>query len=186
MRLGDHGRTMLMAVPPTAHAMSGIHQQHDPVDVKSLGDAIHFAAHRCARAESVRGDCAVSASDWTRAPRPNAWTLMPRSTRRPSPRTGGPTSTQSRVVTRQVRGPLEHRPATRQEIVPAGCPAAGKRRPRGRLEPSARSDSGQSRGGFSEQTHGRAGYFEVVGGCGDRCCARPDDSDHGGHAVGLD
>ena len=46
-----------------------IHQQHDPVDVKSLGDAIHFAAHRCARAESVRGDCAVSASDWTRAPR---------------------------------------------------------------------------------------------------------------------
>ena len=72
MRLGDHGRTVIMAVPPTAHAMSGIHQQHDPVDVKSLGDAIHFAAHRCARAESVRGDGAVSASDWTRAPRPNA------------------------------------------------------------------------------------------------------------------
>jgi hypothetical protein len=48
MRLGDHGRTVIMAVPPTAHAISGIHQQHDPVDVKSLGDAIHFAAHRCA------------------------------------------------------------------------------------------------------------------------------------------
>ena len=53
MRLGDHGRTVIMAVPPTTHAMTGIHQQHDPVDVKSLGDAIHFAAHRCARAESV-------------------------------------------------------------------------------------------------------------------------------------
>jgi hypothetical protein len=45
--------TVIMAVPPTTHAMAGIHQQHDPVDVKSLGDAIHFAAHRCARAESV-------------------------------------------------------------------------------------------------------------------------------------
>lgn len=45
--------TVIMAVPPTTHAMTGIHQQHDPVDVKSLGDAIHFAAHRCARAESV-------------------------------------------------------------------------------------------------------------------------------------
>src|SRR5215208_4569466 len=56
---------------------------------------------------------------------------------------------------------------------------------RGWLEPSARSDSGQSRGGFSEQTHGRAGYFEVVGGCGDRCCARPDDSDCHRHAVGI-
>jgi hypothetical protein len=56
----------------------------------------------------------------------------------------------------------------------------------GRLEPSARSDSGQSRGGFSEQTHGRAGYFEVVGGCGNYCRGGPDDSDHGGHAVGLD
>jgi hypothetical protein len=56
----------------------------------------------------------------------------------------------------------------------------------GRLEPSARSDSGQIRGGFSEQTHGPAGYFEVVGGCGYRCRGRPDDSDHGGHAVGLD
>ena len=55
-------------------------------------------------------------------------TLMPRSTRRPSPRTGGgPTSTRSRAATRQVRGPLGHRPATRQEIVPAGCPGAGKR-----------------------------------------------------------
>src|SRR5687768_2313919 len=43
MRLGDHGRTVIMAVPPTAHAMSGIHHQHDPVDVKSLGEAIHFA-----------------------------------------------------------------------------------------------------------------------------------------------
>jgi hypothetical protein len=43
-RLGDHGRTVIMAVPPTTHAMSGIYQQHDPVDVKSLGDAIHFAA----------------------------------------------------------------------------------------------------------------------------------------------
>ena len=81
MRLGDHGRTVIIAVPPTAHAMSGIHQQHDPVDVKSLGDAIHFAAHRCARAESVRGDGKpYSASDWHRTPRPNAWTLMPRST----------------------------------------------------------------------------------------------------------
>jgi hypothetical protein len=29
----------------------------------------------------------------------------------------------------------------------------------GRLEPSTRSGSGQTRGGFSEQTHGRAGYF---------------------------
>ena len=44
MRLGDHGRTAIMAVPPTAQAISGIHQQHDPVDVKSLGEAIHFAA----------------------------------------------------------------------------------------------------------------------------------------------
>ena len=105
---------------------------------------------------------------------------MPRSTRRPSPRTGGPISTRSRAVTRQVRGPLEHRPATRQEIVPA----ARKRRSRGWLEPSARSDSGQSRGGFSEQTHGRTGYFEVVGGCGDRCRGRPDDSDHGWPALG--
>ena len=26
--------------------------------MKSLGDATHFADHRCARAESVRGDCA--------------------------------------------------------------------------------------------------------------------------------
>jgi hypothetical protein len=41
MRLGDHGRTVIMAVPPTAHAMSGIHHQHDPVDVKSLSDAIY-------------------------------------------------------------------------------------------------------------------------------------------------
>ena len=165
---------------------SGIHQQHDPVDVKSLGDAIHFAAHRCARAESVRGDCAVSASDWTRAPRPNAWTLMPRSTRRPSPRTGGPTSTRSRAVTRQVRGPAvtssRHPPGDRPSRLPRSWQAALQ----GRLEPSARSDSGQSRGGFSEQTHGRAGYFEVVGGCGDRCCARPDDSDCHRHAVGLD
>jgi hypothetical protein len=104
MRLGDHGRTVITAVPPTAHAMSGSHLQHDPVDVKSLGDAVHFAAHQCARAESVRGDCAVSASDWIRAPRPNAWNLTPRSTRRPSPRTGEPTSTRSRAVTRQVRG----------------------------------------------------------------------------------
>src|SRR5215218_3549157 len=127
MRLGDHDRTVIMAVPPTAHAMSGSHQQDDPVDVKSLGDAIHFAAHRCARAESVRGDCAVSASDWTRAPRPNAWTLMPRSTRRPSPlrvdrpRPGpGPRD--------RSAGPMEHRPATREEIVAAGCPGARKRR----------------------------------------------------------
>ena len=128
MRLGDHGRTVIMAVPPTAHAMSGIHQQHDPVDVKSLGDAIHFAAHRCARAESVRGDCAVSASDWTRAPRPNAWTLMPRSTRRPSPRTGGPTSTRSRAVTRQVRGPAgtssRHPPGDRPSRLPRSSQAA--------------------------------------------------------------
>jgi len=49
MRLGDHGRTVIMAVPPTAHAMSGIHQQHDPVDVKSLGDAIHFSPPTSAR-----------------------------------------------------------------------------------------------------------------------------------------
>jgi hypothetical protein len=48
MRPGDHGRTVIMAVPPTAHAMF----RHSPtVDVKSLGDAIHFAAHKCARAE---------------------------------------------------------------------------------------------------------------------------------------
>ena len=128
MRLGDHGRTVIMAVPPTAHAMSGIHQQHDPVDVKSLGDAIHFAAHRCARAESVRGDCAVSASDWTRAPRPNAWTLLPRSTRRPSPRTGGPTSTRSRAVTRQVRGSAgpssRHPPGDRPSRLPRSLQAA--------------------------------------------------------------
>jgi hypothetical protein len=57
---------------------------------------------------------------------------------------------------------------------------------RDRLEPSARSDSGQIRGGFSEQTHSRAGYFDVVGGCGDCCRDRPDDSDHGGHAIGPD
>ena len=123
MRLGDHGRTVIMAVPPK-NAMSGIHQQHNPVEVTSLGDAIRFAADRCARAESVRGDCAVSANDWTRAPRPNAWTLMPRSTRRPSPRTGGPTSTRSRAVTRQVRGPLEHRAATRQEMLDRHLPAS--------------------------------------------------------------
>jgi hypothetical protein len=55
-----------------------------------------------------------------------------------------------------------------------------------RLEPSARSDSGQIRGGFSEQAHGRAGYLEVADGCGDRCRGRPDDSDHGGPAGGLD
>jgi hypothetical protein len=56
----------------------------------------------------------------------------------------------------------------------------------GLLEPSARSDSGQSRGGFSEQTHGRAGYLAVVGGCGDRCGGGPDDPDHSGRAVRLD
>jgi hypothetical protein len=55
-----------------------------------------------------------------------------------------------------------------------------------RLESSARADPGQSRGGFSEQTHGRAGYFEVVGGCGDRRHGRPDDSHHGGPAVRPD
>ena len=68
--------------------------------MKSLGDAIHFAAHQCARA--VRGGETV----------------------------------------------------VRRAAMPS----------RGWLEPSARSDSGQSRGGFSEQTHGRAGYVEVVGG----------------------
>jgi hypothetical protein len=129
MRLGDHGRTVIMAVPPRAHAMSGIHQQHDPVDVKSLGDAIHFAAHWCARAESVRGDCAVSASDWTRAPRPNASTLMPRSTRRPSPRTGGPTSTRSGAVTRQVRGAAgtssRNPPGDRPNRLPRSSQAVG-------------------------------------------------------------
>jgi hypothetical protein len=49
IRFGDHGRTVIMAVPPTAHAMSGIHQQHDPADVKSLGDAIHFSPPTSAR-----------------------------------------------------------------------------------------------------------------------------------------
>jgi hypothetical protein len=34
----------------------------------------------------------------------------------------------------------------------------------GPLEPSARSDSGQSRGCFSKQTHGRAGYLEIGAG----------------------
>ena len=70
-------------------------------------------------------------------------------------------------------------------IVPAGCQelASGAL---DRLEPSARSESGQIRGGFSEQTHSPAGYFEVVGGCGDCCRGRPDDSDHGWHVVGLD
>jgi hypothetical protein len=110
MRLGDHGRTVIMAVPPTAHAMFRHHQQHDPADVKSLGDAIHFAAHQCTKAESVQGDCAVSASNWTRAPQPNAWTLMPRPTSRPSPRTGGPTSTRP--------GPLRDRSGARWNIVP--------------------------------------------------------------------
>jgi hypothetical protein len=52
------------------------------------------------------------------------------------------------------------------------------------LEPSPRSHSGQSRGGFGEQTHRRAGYFEVVGGCGDRCRGGPDDSDHAGMLSG--
>jgi hypothetical protein len=50
-------------------------------------------------------------------------------------------------------------------IVPAAAPGACKRALGGRLEPSsARSDSGQSRGGLSEQTHGRASYFAVLGG----------------------
>jgi hypothetical protein len=49
MRLGDHGQTVIMAGPPTAPAMSGIHQQHDPADVKSLGDAIHFSPPTSAR-----------------------------------------------------------------------------------------------------------------------------------------
>jgi hypothetical protein len=44
MRLGDHDRTVIMAVPPTAHAMSGIHQQHDPVDVAAIDQAA-FAAY---------------------------------------------------------------------------------------------------------------------------------------------
>jgi hypothetical protein len=57
---------------------------------------------------------------------------------------------------------------------------------RRRLESAARSDSGQSRGGFSEQTHGRTGNVEVVGGCGDRCRGRPNDSEQGRNAVGLD
>ena len=124
MRLGDHGRTVIMAVPPTARAMSGVHKQHDPVDVKSLGDAIHFAAHQCARAESVRGGETV----------------------------------------------------VRRAAMPS----------RGWLEPSARSDSGKSRGGFSEQTHGRAGYFEVVGGVVIVAALGRDDSDCYRHAVGLD
>jgi hypothetical protein len=67
-----------------------------------------------------------------------------------------------------------------------GCSAYLRGGAPGRLEPSARSDSGQSRGGFSEQTHGRAGYLAVVGGCGNCCRGRPDDSDHGGPAVRLD
>ena len=40
---------VIMAGPPTAPAMSGIHQQHDPADVKSLGDAIHFSPPTSAR-----------------------------------------------------------------------------------------------------------------------------------------
>src|SRR5215203_5698295 len=67
-----------------------------------------------------------------------------------------------------------------------GQPRKGCGQQRCRLESAARSDSGQSRGGFSEQTHGRTGYLEVVGGCGDRCRGRPNDSDQGGNAVGLD
>ena len=129
MRLGDHGRTVIMAVPPTAHAMGGIHQQHDPVDVKSLGDAIHFAAHQCARAESVRGDWAVSASDWTRAPRPNAWTLMPRPGGLRRVRVDRPRPGPGRYETGQgARWNIV--PATREEIVAAGCPGARKRRAR--------------------------------------------------------
>jgi hypothetical protein len=141
--------------------MSGIHQQHDPVDVKSLGDAIHFAAHRCARAESVRGDWAVSAKDWTRAPRPNAWILMPRpgGLRRfgwtdLDPVPGHETGQGARWNISR------HPPGDRASRLPRSWQAALQ----GRSEPSARSDSGQSRGGFSEQTHGRAGYVEVVGG----------------------
>jgi hypothetical protein len=38
-----------MAAPAPAHAMSSIHQQHDSVDVKSLGDAIHFSPPTSAR-----------------------------------------------------------------------------------------------------------------------------------------
>jgi hypothetical protein len=74
----------------------------------------------------------------------------------------------------------------------APLPAADRARVRTEIdrefssEPSARSDSGQSRGGFSEQTHARAGNLAVVGGCSDRCRGRPDDSDHGGHVVRLD
>ena len=132
MRLGDHGRTVIMAVPPTAHAMGGIHQQHDPVDVKSLGDAIHFAAHQCARAESVRGDWAVSASDWTRAPRPNAWTLMPRPgglrrVRVDRPRPGsGPLRDRS-------GGPLEHRPSHPRGDRRSGLPRSSQAALQGRL-----------------------------------------------------
>jgi hypothetical protein len=36
MRLGDHGRTVIIAVPPTAHAMSGI-TNSTTVDLKSAG-----------------------------------------------------------------------------------------------------------------------------------------------------
>jgi hypothetical protein len=80
MRLGDHGRTVIMAVLPTSHAMSGIHQQHDPAEVKSLGDAIHFAAHQCARAASVRGEeTVVRRASMPRAAVPR----QPRPTHRP-------------------------------------------------------------------------------------------------------
>jgi hypothetical protein len=185
MRLGDHGRTVIMAVPPTADAMSGIHQQHDPrCEVRWVTRSISptTGARERNRSEATAQSRRATGPDAAT----QCLTLMPRSTRRPSPRTGGPTSTRSRAVTRQVRGRLEHRPATRQEIVASRLPRSSQAALQGRLEPSARSDSGQSRGGFSEQTHGRASYFEVVGGCGYRCCARPDDSDCHWHAVGLD
>src|SRR5215208_6648366 len=120
------------------------------------------------------------------APRPNAWTLNAATDQAAFAAYGWTDLDPARGCYETGQGPAatssRHPPRDR----PSRLPMSSQLGLPGRLEPSARSDSGQSRGCFSKQTHDRAGYFEVVGGCGDRCRGRPDDSDHGGLAVGPD
>jgi hypothetical protein len=149
MRLGDHGRTVIMPVPPTGHAMSGIHQQHDPVDVKSPGDAIHFAAHRCARAESVRGEetvvrgasmprgpCVISHARPTGQCSTDLW-IASRSIFvgfehpvPPIPPLVSPKSQQGKFVDGNASISCFDKLHVTGMIVPAGCPGARKRRSR--------------------------------------------------------
>jgi hypothetical protein len=142
MRLGDHGRTVIMAVPPTAHAMSGIHQQHDPVDVKSLRDTIHFAAHRCARAESVRGKetvvrrasmprgpCVISHARPTGQCSTDLW-IASRSANSTPRSPDSPKSQQGKCVDGNASISCFDKLHVTGMIVPAGCPGARKRRSR--------------------------------------------------------